>query len=873
MFPAVRNGRCRKNSDLFKIHGRKLGSVSTSFICVMHVPNNRSRFHKIFWIDATHEETIKLSFENIARDPEASASGVSDMESAIQWVSRMESSWLLVFDNADGKSNMVYKSLPAVNRGNVLITSRNPEMKRNVSPGDWIEVEEMEEGDAVTLLLKAAFLDKSSEEMRQASKPIVIELHCLPLAVDQAGAAIASGLCNVHDYLQKYSKHRQALLAHPSFEGASNYGRAVYGTWDLSFLALEAKVTGGGLDAQAAKSAIIILETFAFFHCDGIAEDIFQRAAEASQNYINETNLPQKTISDSHRQLLNCNQNGEWDYLFFREGIQMLLSFSLIKRHGLQGGYSIHPLVHCWSRDRMSQLEQQRNGSSARVLLSQSITFQFASEDYAFRRIILPHIKANTRYADEARAVTTFCDNEYTKFASVFSENGYWNDAENLQVDVMDVRRRVLGGEHPDTLSSMASLAVTYRKQRKLKDAENLQVEVMDVRRRVLGAEHPDILSSMANLASTYRYQGRWKEAENLEVDVMDVRIRVFGAEHPDTLSSMADLALTYSHQRRWMEAENLQVNVVDVRKRVLGAEHPDTLSSMANLAVTHSYQGRWKEAENLEADVMGVRKRVFGAEHPDTLSSMANLAATYNDQGRWKEAENLQVDVMDMRKRVLGTEHPHTLSGMASLANTYRKQKRWKEAKDLQVDVIDVRKRVLGAEHPDTLLSMASLAKIYRGQGRWDEAENLEDNVMDVRRRVLGAEHPHTLSSMANLAITYLNQGKFKEAENLQVDVMKVGRRVFGVEHPHTLSSMANLAVTYGRQRRWKEAENLQVDVMNVRKRVFVVEHPHTLTIMANLAATYWNQGRWKEAEKLKGAVERGFKNMEHPSRIWRLK
>jgi hypothetical protein len=321
----------------------------------------------------THDETIKLSFQNIAWDHEAIASGVSDMDSAIQWLSETNSNWLLVFDNANGKPNVVSKSLPSGNRGNVLITSRNPDMKRNVSPGAWIEVEELEEGDAISLLLKAAFLDESSEETRQASKPIVIELHCLPLAVDQAGAAIASGLSDVHHYLQKYSKHRQALLA-------SNYGRAVYGTWDLSFMALEAKVAGGGLDARAAESAIVILETFAFFHCDGIAEDIFRRAAEAPPDDV-ETDLP---------------QDGEWDSLFFWEGIQLLLSFSLIKKLGSGGEYSIHPLVHCWSRDKMSQLEQQRKGRSARALLSQSITLQYAREDYTFRRFLIPHIKANT---------------------------------------------------------------------------------------------------------------------------------------------------------------------------------------------------------------------------------------------------------------------------------------------------------------------------------------------------------------------------------------------------------------------------------------------------------------------------------------------
>ena len=52
----------------------------------------------------------------------------------------------------------------------------------------------------------------------------------------------------------------------------------------------------------------------------------------------------------------------------------------------------------------------------------------------------------------------------------------------------------------------------------------------METRKRVLGEEHPDTLTSMANLASTYRNQGRWKEAEELEVQVMETRKRVLGA-------------------------------------------------------------------------------------------------------------------------------------------------------------------------------------------------------------------------------------------------------------------------------------------------------------------------------------------------------
>ena len=48
----------------------------------------------------------------------------------------------------------------------------------------------------------------------------------------------------------------------------------------------------------------------------------------------------------------------------------------------------------------------------------------------------------------------------------------------------------------------------------------------MKTQKRVLGREHPDMLTSMANLALTYGNQGRWKEAEELEVEVMEMRKR-----------------------------------------------------------------------------------------------------------------------------------------------------------------------------------------------------------------------------------------------------------------------------------------------------------------------------------------------------------
>jgi hypothetical protein len=49
---------------------------------------------------------------------------------------------------------------------------------------------------------------------------------------------------------------------------------------------------------------------------------------------------------------------------------------------------------------------------------------------------------------------------------------------------------------------------------------------VMEISQRVTGAEHPDTLTSMSDLALTYSNQGKWKEAEELDAMEMEISRR-----------------------------------------------------------------------------------------------------------------------------------------------------------------------------------------------------------------------------------------------------------------------------------------------------------------------------------------------------------
>ena len=64
-----------------------------------------------------------------------------------------------------------------------------------------------------------------------------------------------------------------------------------------------------------------------------------------------------------------------------------------------------------------------------------------------------------------------------------------------------------------------------------------------EIRERVLGPEHPDTLGSRGNLAISYRTLGRAQEALKLDVVTLELMARVLGPEHPHTLGSRNNLA------------------------------------------------------------------------------------------------------------------------------------------------------------------------------------------------------------------------------------------------------------------------------------------------------------------------------------------
>ena len=77
---------------------------------------------------------------------------------------------------------------------------------------------------------------------------------------------------------------------------------------------------------------------------------------------------------------------------------------------------------------------------------------------------------------------------------TIYNDQGQCEIAEQLGREVLDVRNRLLGIEHSDTLCSMNSLVLIYERQRRLGEAEEVQRRIFEINKKVLGAEHRDML-------------------------------------------------------------------------------------------------------------------------------------------------------------------------------------------------------------------------------------------------------------------------------------------------------------------------------------------------------------------------------------------
>ena len=294
-------------------------------------------------------------------------------------------------------------------------------------------------------------------------------------------------------------------------------------------------------------------------------------------------------------------------------------------------------------------------------------------------RLMLVRWFAASWHFDDAEAAlsTITSDLEHMQgadaIARAYVSTGHLSEAIALLEQVLTDCVRVLGEDHPDTLTSRNKLAYAYHAAGHLTEAITLYEQVLTDSIRILGEDHPNTLTTRNNLAYAYESAGHLTKATTLYEQLLTDSIRILGEDHPNTLTTRNNLAYAYESAGHLTKATTLYEQLLTDSIRILGEDHPNTLTTRNNLAYAYESAGRLTKAITLYEQLLTDRIRILGEDHPSTLTSRNNLAYAYESTGRLTEATTLYEQVLTDRTRFLGKDHPDTLATLDALARAYK--------------------------------------------------------------------------------------------------------------------------------------------------------------------------------------------------------
>ena len=433
--------------------------------------------------------------------------------------------------------------------------------------------------------------------------------------------------------------------------------------------------------------------------------------------------------------------------------------------------------------------------------------------------------------------------------AKAKTDQGNYDEAEELYKRSLKASERLLGPDHSGTLAIVNNLGLLYQHIGDYEQAEKFQLRDLEACERLLGNEHPNTLISANNLAMIYRHKEDFEQAELLYQRNLEASERLLGREHTISLAIVGNLANLYRAKGNYEKAEVLYQRCLEAQERLLGREHPATLTTVNNLAILSEINQDFEKSEMLYNRCLEAQDRILGQDHPDTLATVDNLAVLYRNLGDYKKAEALYQRCLTTQDRLLGPEHPDTNGTRFVLATLYSDQERYSESIPLRRRELEVAVLRDGRDAPGTLISIHRLAEDLYWSDQLEESEQLYREALSGRIAALGDEEGATMASRYGLARCLSAQQRYSEAIELRRVELAWCQADNGVDPGDMLVSMHGLGCDLLRAEQPEEALEVLQQCLDQRLHMLGPVHEDTLGTHARVLDALCDLGRQQEA------------------------
>lgn len=611
-----------------------LGGVGKTQLAIEYAYQHRHEYDYILWTRARSIETLNASYTECAtlfKLPECDAQEQEIMVKAVKTWFQTHQKWLLILDSAD-EPNVFVPFLPPTSNGYILLTTRASNLTElGMGIAHSLEVTPFTDEQSVRFLLQRANLpgphtpfEKASLQEREVALQIAHELGNLPLALNQAGAYLAATRTSLTGYFSLYKRYRSDLLKE---QRDGNYSASVATTWNLSFDEVE----------KRNPAAAELLRACAMMAFDVIPEEILTTGARFLGSELS------AMATNAYR---------------LGQAIEVLHSYSLVRRNSREKTLTIHRLVQIVLRDAMS--EEERHLWAERVMLAVSATFPEADQrNWSRCERLLPQALAATELIERYQLSGAGAGHLLYQTALYLQNRPRYAPIEQPSPYILPGReqlKEVDMAHIPKNLTSLFS-----QRQGQHAQSEALHQRALHALEQLLGLEYGDIISGLDGLAEQYQEQGKYVQAESLYQQILFVlNQQHVGTEHPtpkyaasghpDMAFPLDKLARLHYMQKQYGQAEPLYRKALHIWEQQLGPEHLLIAPLLNDLANLYYAQGQYTQAEPLyKRALLILAKHPSGFEplfQPSMQTMRKNYISLLRDMERYEEADKWEEEI-----------------------------------------------------------------------------------------------------------------------------------------------------------------------------------------------------------------------------------
>ena len=189
--------------------------------------------------------------------------------------------------------------------------------------------------------------------------------------------------------------------------------------------------------------------------------------------------------------------------------------------------------------------------------------------------------------------------------------------------------------------------------------AQPLFEKALEIRRRLLTDDHPDTATSYNSLADNLDAQGKYAAAQPLFEKALEIRRRLLTDDHPDTATELQQPGVQPQRPGEVRGGPAALREGAGDPPPAPDRRPPRHRASYNNLASNLNGQGKYAAAQPLFEKALEIRRRLLTDDHPDTATSYNNLARNLNAQGKYAAAQPLFEKALEIRRRLLDRRPP----------------------------------------------------------------------------------------------------------------------------------------------------------------------------------------------------------------------